>query len=94
MADDILDRMNKIGKKLHNGSAKEKDVTEFHLLFCKQQIRMLGVDSTKALSELDKSTLIAALDSMATIMWPEQWKHDRSVVEIKVDSHDVQEEEG
>jgi hypothetical protein len=94
---DILKRMNELGAKMQKGTAKERDIMDFHLLFCKQTIAELNVGGTDELAVLPKSTLIVALDSMAMCMWQDAWKWNPQEIEEQPEAIDgalVQEEEG
>jgi hypothetical protein len=79
---DILKKMNKIGGKMQKGTATERDIMDFHLLFCKQTIVDLNVGGTDELAALSKSELIVALDSMAMVMWQDSWAFNPQEVKL------------
>jgi hypothetical protein len=90
---DILKRMNELGLKMKKGTATERNIMDFQLLFCKQSIISLNVKGTDELKELPKSELVEAIDAMAALMWQDSWEFNPRKAEEPNESL-VQKEEG
>lgn len=80
----ILDQMEEIAKKMQNGTATIEEAEKFRYMSCQQIIISLGIKGTAELVKLERSKLNAAVDSIALLMFPGEWKFEPKLVEIDV----------
>ena len=86
----ILVKLNKIGKRIANGSASIEETKEFTYLTCQQMIISLGVKGTEQLIELPRSQVLACVDAMATMLFMGEWESKPSLIELESKAEDAE----
>lgn len=81
----VIDELNAIAKRMEKGTAKIEEVDRFKYLSCQQLIINMNIAGTKELVELERAKLNATIDSMAVLLFGEQWKWEPKLIVVNVE---------
>ncbi len=81
---DLIEAVKKLTKKVQDGSATLEEIDNYRYLVCKLNI-LTQASGTESLLKLEKTHLIAMVDTVATMLFPNDWDSKPSLVEIKQD---------
>jgi len=84
----VIDELNEIAKRMEKGTAKIEEVDRFKYLSCQQLIINMNIDGTRELINLERAKLNETIDSMAVILFGEQWKWEPKLIVVNVEKAD------
>lgn len=79
---ELIEQVQELAVKMQDGTATLEEVDSYRYLACKLNT-LAKASGTADLIKLEKVDLIAMIDTVATMLFPNDWKCEPSLVEIK-----------